>query len=225
MSSRAETDVINFRVKLEKSLTNDDTPLEELIDVLNALKKVPISIDLLRKTKIGQTLQEIKKKNAANNVGTVTKLLLSKWKKDCEPVTAAASSIESKVKSESPVQNETKTETASPAAKGWGTIVAKPSTSTTQTNKEEEEMMDEGMYDLLSAQRKQVMNLFVSSFKLQINEQIAKFLSFNIEASIYQLHNAERDNKAYMSKAKTLAFNLKKNEVCMSISIRMRPVL
>lgn len=37
MSSRAETDVINFRVKLEKSLTNDDTPLEELIDVLNAL--------------------------------------------------------------------------------------------------------------------------------------------------------------------------------------------
>jgi len=120
MSSRAETDVINFRVKLEKSLTNDDTPLEELIDVLNALKKVPISIDLLRKTKIGQTLQEIKKKNAANNVGTVTKLLLSKWKKDCEPVTASASSIESKVKSESPVQKETKAETASPAAKGWG---------------------------------------------------------------------------------------------------------
>lgn len=57
------------------------------------------------------------------------------------------------------------------------------------------------------------MNLFVTSFKIQINEEVAKFLSFNIEASIYQLHNAERDPKAYLAKAKTLAFNLKKNEV------------
>jgi len=62
----------------------------------------------------------------------------------------------------------------------------------------------------------QVMNLFVSAFKLQINEEVAKFLSFNMEASIYQLHNAERDYKAYLAKAKTLAFNLKKNEVIHS---------
>lgn len=57
------------------------------------------------------------------------------------------------------------------------------------------------------------MNFFVSSFKLQINEEVAKFLSFNIEESIYKLHSAERDPKAYLAKAKTLAFNLKKNEV------------
>ena len=63
------------------------------------------------------------------------------------------------------------------------------------------------------------MNFFVSSFKLQINEEVAKFLSFNIEASIYQLHNAERDPKAYLAKAKTLAFNLKKNEVCVLYAV------
>ena len=63
------------------------------------------------------------------------------------------------------------------------------------------------------------MNFFVSSFKLQINEEVAKFLSFNIEASIYQLHNAERDPKAYLAKAKTLAFNLKKNEVRVRLGL------
>ena len=57
------------------------------------------------------------------------------------------------------------------------------------------------------------MDLFVESFKLHSSEGVAKFLSFNVEASINSVHSADRDAKAYMNKARSLAFNLKKNEV------------
>lgn len=58
------------------------------------------------------------------------------------------------------------------------------------------------------------MDMFVESFKLQAPEAVAKFLAFNAEASVNKLHSAVSDNKAYLNKARSLAFNLKKNEVC-----------
>jgi hypothetical protein len=60
------------------------------------------------------------------------------------------------------------------------------------------------------------MDLFVESFKLETVEGVAKFLSFNVEASVNALHAADRDQKAYLNKARSLAFNLKKNEVRLS---------
>ena len=177
MASRAETDVINFRTRLEKSLGVEDAPLEEFSDVLTALKAIPITIDILRKTKIGQTLQDVKKKHATNEVGALTKALLSKWKKDCEPPAAeGASSAATKVKAE-PVATKAKAEavsdrktTASPS-KGWGTLVSKDTGSSSKSNNEEEELMDEGMYDLLSVQRKQVTPL--------THRRTASFISTN----------------------------------------------
>lgn len=57
------------------------------------------------------------------------------------------------------------------------------------------------------------MDMFVENFKLHTAEPVAKFLAFNVEASINAMHNADRDLKAYRNKAQTLTFNLKKNEV------------
>lgn len=57
------------------------------------------------------------------------------------------------------------------------------------------------------------MDLFIGHFKAEIDSNIAKVLAFNIEGSVNRLHNSERDAKAYIEKARSLAFNLKKNEV------------
>lgn len=158
MSSRAETEVISFKVRLEKSLGLEDAPLEEFTDILTALKGIPISIDILRKTKIGQTLQDMKKKHGSNEVGALTKALLSKWKKDCEPpATEGAGNAAAKAKPEPAATKEvTEKKTAASPSKGWGTLVSKETGSSSKSNNEEEELMDEGMYDLLSVQRKQV---------------------------------------------------------------------
>jgi hypothetical protein len=91
MTSRVETDVMGFKVALEKAMESDELS-PEVADIIEALNKVPISIDLLRKTKIGKTLQDIKAKFSAHDVCIKTKALINKWKKDCEPVPAASSS-------------------------------------------------------------------------------------------------------------------------------------
>lgn len=58
------------------------------------------------------------------------------------------------------------------------------------------------------------MDLFVECFNMQTgSEVVSKFLSFNVEASIHAVHSSERDQKAYLNKARSLSFNLKKNEV------------
>lgn len=57
------------------------------------------------------------------------------------------------------------------------------------------------------------MDMFVENFKLHTAEPVAKFLAFNVEASINGMFSADRDLKAYRNKAQSLAFNLKKNEV------------
>ena len=64
------------------------------------------------------------------------------------------------------------------------------------------------------------MDLFSEHFKGDIDANIAKILSFNIEASVHKLHNTERDSKAYINKARSLSFNLKKNEVLQTQQIK-----
>ncbi len=59
----------------------------------------------------------------------------------------------------------------------------------------------------------QIMNMFSVCFEMNANNAISKFLAFNVEASINQAFPVARDQKAYINKAKSLAFNLKKNEV------------
>jgi hypothetical protein len=140
MSSRAETEVNQLRVSLEKALASEGST-EGFEDAIAALQKIPISIDLLRKTKIGQTLQDVKKKHATNNVGVLAKALLSKWKKDCES-TSASNGVEEVVKK---VVDK-------PAA-----AVAQAPAKSPRNSNEDEEFVDESHYDKLSAIRKKVM--------------------------------------------------------------------
>lgn len=57
------------------------------------------------------------------------------------------------------------------------------------------------------------MNMFTTCFELNANGNISKFLAFNVESSIDRALPFNKDQKAYINKAKSLAFNLKKNEV------------
>lgn len=57
------------------------------------------------------------------------------------------------------------------------------------------------------------MDMFTQCFKMNANTSISKFLAFNVESSMDSLHSSLRDQKLYVNKAKSLAFNLKKNEV------------
>jgi hypothetical protein len=56
MSARNENDLVELRISLEKAISESQSD-EEILDRINALKNIPITIEVLRKTKIGQSLQ------------------------------------------------------------------------------------------------------------------------------------------------------------------------
>ncbi len=93
MSNRIEKEMTDLRCALDKALLSSE--VEALKDLLVALDKLPISIELLKATKIGQTLQEIKKKFVNDELGTQSKTLISKWKKECENQNNSVSKSES----------------------------------------------------------------------------------------------------------------------------------
>jgi hypothetical protein len=58
------------------------------------------------------------------------------------------------------------------------------------------------------------MNLLTQHLSISTNKtNISKILAFNIESSIDALHDSYADSKEYMAKARSLSYNLKRNEV------------
>lgn len=149
MTSRIEADIAVFRGTLEKSLTNDGS-IEVFSDVLSALQKIPITRELLKKTNIGQTLQDVKKKNEGNEIGNKTKQLLSKWKKDIEAAESNVSgsnvpAVNKTIKTLEPIKTKQ-------ASYGSTEKTIQPS----PRGKDDEDVVDDSHYDMLSPIRKKV---------------------------------------------------------------------
>lgn len=58
----------------------------------------------------------------------------------------------------------------------------------------------------------QITKLLSEQLQASGNVNIANFVATNVEASLHALHSAERDQKSYLNKAKSLTFNLKANQ-------------
>lgn len=54
--SRSENELLELRYSLEKALIGNQHE-QEILDILLVLRKKPISVDLLKKTNIGQVLK------------------------------------------------------------------------------------------------------------------------------------------------------------------------
>ena len=143
-ASRVEIDINNLKVALEKALESDGSP-ETFTDAISALKKIPISIDLLRKTKIGQTLQDIKKKHNGNDIGTLAKSLLVQWKRDCESVNSTNSNADPNKKL-----------TIQPKTEGEAKSSSSEVSSAKSPRNEDEENLVEIHYNKLAPIRKKV---------------------------------------------------------------------
>lgn len=80
--SIVETEVHDLRNKLAKQLVADPASQETIQDLIAALGKVPMKLDLLRTSKVGVTVQEVKKLYAGEKLGSEAKQLLNKWRKE-----------------------------------------------------------------------------------------------------------------------------------------------
>jgi len=73
--------VVTIKKKLEKMVKTSEVDVNGSIDMLNALKKIPIDLAILKNTGIGVVLNNLRKSSESEELGTIAKSLLKNWKK------------------------------------------------------------------------------------------------------------------------------------------------
>lgn len=74
-------DVLKISKKLEKMISSDTQDHSASMDLLNALKKIPMTLDVLQKTHIGMTVNNFRKSSKDEDVISLSKSLIKNWKK------------------------------------------------------------------------------------------------------------------------------------------------
>lgn len=72
-------EVLRISKELEKTVSRNDA--KRALDLLKMLEAVPMTLDVLQKTHIGKTVNEIRKKNFNPDVCSLSKMMVKKWKK------------------------------------------------------------------------------------------------------------------------------------------------
>jgi len=101
-----EKDVLTIGHQLEKLVSDGKSDNETISDLLKRLKELPITLDILQKTRIGMTVNVVRKATNKEDIQTLAKTLIKSWKKlldteDKEKEKTKINRQESKDKSES----------------------------------------------------------------------------------------------------------------------------
>lgn len=75
-----DEDVLRIGRKLDKICQKKESPAQAL-DLLNALKKIPVDLEVLQKTRIGMTVNLLRKSVSDEQVVSLSKTLIKSWKK------------------------------------------------------------------------------------------------------------------------------------------------
>ncbi|XP_046385852.1 transcription elongation factor S-II [Ischnura elegans] len=76
-----EEEVMKIQKKLNKISSGDGSGQEQALDLLKALQKLPVNLEVLTKTRIGMTVNAIRKSSSDDEVIALSKTLIKNWKK------------------------------------------------------------------------------------------------------------------------------------------------
>ncbi|KAM7354710.1 RNA polymerase II elongation factor [Cochliomyia hominivorax] len=76
-----EEEVFKIQKKMSKITTNDGTGQEQALDLLKALQSLNINLEILTKTRIGMTVNELRKSSKDEEVIALAKTLIKNWKR------------------------------------------------------------------------------------------------------------------------------------------------
>ncbi|XP_069674401.1 transcription elongation factor S-II isoform X1 [Periplaneta americana] len=109
-----EEEVMRIQKKLNKMSSGDGTGQEQALELLKVLQKLPVNLEVLTKTRIGMTVNALRKSSSDDEVISLSKTLIKNWKKLLSgPNTpnskdTASSSKKPKDKEEKPKESESK---------------------------------------------------------------------------------------------------------------------
>lgn len=192
MSTKAESEITLFKSSLEKALTDDRQA--EILDILTALNNTIITLDILSSTMIGRTLSNVKKKYSGDEIGDKAKNLIDKWKKSAITEKAAPKKLNISVDDKHSNYLSSSRQAGSPRYSSENVDVS-------------------SLIIQLPDSRIKIIELIASHLKHNTDDENSKFLSYCIENAVNTVYDYENDKKEYKDKLKSLAFNLKQNEV------------
>ncbi|XP_026478322.1 transcription elongation factor S-II [Ctenocephalides felis] len=112
-----EDEVMRIQKKLHKMTTDEESGQEQALDLLKSLQTLKIDLDILTKTRIGMTVNALRKCSKDDEVISLSKTLIKNWKKflSCPPSTkdTTSSTSKPKVKEEKKYEKE-KSQTSFP---------------------------------------------------------------------------------------------------------------
>ncbi|XP_050407592.1 transcription elongation factor S-II [Patella vulgata] len=76
-----EEEVLGVGKKLDKMISNQTTDHTSVLDLLKTLQDLPMSLDVLQKTRIGMTVNNLRKASKSEEVISLAKTLIKSWKK------------------------------------------------------------------------------------------------------------------------------------------------
>lgn len=202
--SKIEAEVTHLRQSLDKRLDGGATE-SEIEDVLTALGKVAMSIDLLRSTKVGKSVTNVLKKfQKDTSLGKLADSIVSGWKAVADKAKKEEKGAAAPAGAAIAAKLESHRLPAEPAA-------ANPVAKT--ASKEDLLDINDERYNYLDDMRRKIVGVFAERLVGNcVDAIIANSLAYTIEASIFKMHNSDYDRAAYTAKARSLAFNLKQNE-------------
>lgn len=83
-----ETEVMDIQKKLAKMSSPDGSGQEQALDLLKVLQSLNIDLNILTKTRIGMTVNELRKSSKDDEVIALAKTLIKNWKKFLTPTAA-----------------------------------------------------------------------------------------------------------------------------------------
>lgn len=209
MSSLETIKSIRDALNKELSLLSDDGPaetLERCQDLLARLEECPMTLDILAETMIGKTVAGLKS-NAV--LGSRAKNIIKKWKKIAKDAEQSPDSKNADDTASSSQTKKTKSKSSSSSA------ASKATTKTATMNLSDSEWVG------LPAIRQNICQKFMELFWASREELIRDGVNSDAVDQLLAPRAAEleratwsefpTDKKAYADKARSLAFNLKKN--------------
>lgn len=209
-----------LKMSLDKAL-DSGRESEEVLDILEAINKLGMSIDLLRATLIGKSVANVQKKFGSDACGQMAGKLVQQWKavanaakkKDGSSASAEESKAPPQVKSasiEAKISAQANSDKIVESIKKEGKkAVPAPNPNPLDIAK----ALEDEQYSSLSQIRKKIVSTFAERLNANTpNSSVAVMLGYKIEDSINSMHSAEFDKAQYTSKARSLLFNVKQNE-------------
>jgi len=205
--SKLEAEVTHLRISLDKRVDGGATE-SEIEDVLNALGKVAMSIELLRSTKVGKSVANVLKKfNKDTTCGGLADSIVSTWKAVADKAKKEEKGVAPSPPAGASIANKLESHRLPSAPAG---AAARPTATVTK-----EDIIDanDERYSYLDDLRRKIVGVFAERLLPNcVDATIANSLAYTIESSINKMHNSNDDRAAYTAKARSLAFNLKQNE-------------